>query len=213
MAEGAARWAPRLIVLSDFGRLGLERTLERFSALAFAATPGSVLILLRDYELPLATRLRISERLSVLTARAEQTFGLAERADLARAVGARALHLPGSGISARDARAYLGEAVFLSRGYHAPETEPEPEPEPDLDACLLSPIFEPRKGRPALGVAALERTALLPGARPALFALGGVEAHNAAACLSAGAAGVAVIGAALRPDPEPLLRALGIRRI
>jgi thiamine monophosphate synthase len=37
-----------------------------------------------------------------------------------------------------------------------------------------------------------------------------VDASNASACLAAGAAGVAVIGAALSSDPEPLLSALGI---
>ena len=48
--------------------------------------------------------------------------------------------------------------------------------------------------------------------RHAWFALGAVDAGNAAACLTAGAAGVAVIGAALEADPEPLLATLGILR-
>jgi thiamine monophosphate synthase len=83
--------------------------------------------------------------------------------------------------------------------------------EADLDAVLLSPIFEARKGRCALGVAALGRARdAHPG--PAWFGLGAVNAGNAAACLVAGAAGVAVIGAALEPDPQPLLEALGILR-
>ncbi|HEY0468713.1 MAG TPA: hypothetical protein VGC79_31180, partial [Polyangiaceae bacterium] len=72
-------------------------------------------------------------------------------------------------------------------------------------------IFEARKGRPALGVGALESArAAHPG--PAWFALGAVVAQNAAECLAVGAAGVAVIGAALEADPELLLGALGILR-
>ncbi len=196
------------MVLSDFGRIGPEATLERFAQLALRAAPGSVLFTLRDYELPLGERVRLAHRLSLLALSAGQAFGLAERADVAQAVGARALHLPGEGISACDARAYLGPGVFLSRGSHDPNLEPEPE----LDARLLSPIFEARKGRPALGPSVLGPAKAACGARLALFALGGVEAGNAAACLLAGADGVAVIGAALRPDPEPLLRALGVLR-
>jgi thiamine monophosphate synthase len=45
-----------------------------------------------------------------------------------------------------------------------------------------------------------------------VFALGAVDASNAAACLAAGASGVAVIGAALAPDPTALLSALDILR-
>ena len=99
----------------------------------------------------------------------------------------------------------MGADVALSRGCHDPNVAPEPE----LDALLLSPIFDARKGRPPLGVAALS-TARAAYPVPAWYALGGVDAENAAACLTAGAAGVAVIGAALSPDPEPLLSALGI---
>jgi thiamine-phosphate pyrophosphorylase len=76
--------------------------------------------------------------------------------------------------------------------------------------------MDARKGRPALGLAALgaarRAAAALP--KPAdlrLYALGGVRAENAAECITAGADGVAVIGAALDgTDPRPLLGALGI---
>jgi thiamine monophosphate synthase len=44
-----------------------------------------------------------------------------------------------------------------------------------------------------------------------LFALGGVDESNAAACLAAGADGIAVVGAALAPNPLPLLSALQIQ--
>jgi thiamine-phosphate pyrophosphorylase len=85
------------------------------------------------------------------------------------------------------------------------------------DAVLLSPILAARKGRAALGLTALAeaRSALVRRGRgaPRLYALGGVEAGTARACLEAGADGVAVIGAALDGrDARPLLQALGVLR-
>ena len=198
---------PRLIVFSDTTRAAVPVMLERFSALAERARAGSTQFTLRDYALPFRERLLLAKRLVELSLRTGQSFAVSERADLARAVGCRAFHLPGGGLSAADARRYLGSEVRLSRGCHDPYAAIEPQ----LDALLLSPIFEARKGRPALGVAALERArSAHPG--PAWYALGAVESGNAAACLAAGAAGVAVIGAALAADPEPLLAALGILR-
>ncbi|MET0793353.1 MAG: thiamine phosphate synthase [Polyangiaceae bacterium] len=203
------RTLPRLIVFSDTTRADPALLVERFTRLAERALPGSVLFVLRDYQLALRARFALGQRLSAVAENTAQRFGLAERADLARALACTAFHLPGNGFSAHDARLYLGSQVFLSRGGHDPNGASEPE----LDALLLSPLFEARKGRPALGLPALERAVRAGnGAPPSLFALGGVEAHNAASCLAAGAAGVAVIGAALAPDPEPLLAALGIAR-
>jgi len=196
---------PRLIVFSDTTRVDAALMLERFTAIAERALAGTVQFTLRDYALSGRQRWALAERLAELSTRSGQWFAVAERADLARAFGCRAFHLPQAGLSAADARGFLGADVVLSRGSHDPTARVESE----LDALLLSPIFEARKGRPALGLGALAR-ARAAEPRPAWFALGGVEAGNAAACLAAGAAGVAVIGAALEADPEPLLAALGI---
>ena len=200
---------PRLIAFSDTTRVASALMLDRFSALAERARAGEVLFIVRDYALPIRERWLLAQRLAELSVRTRQRFGIAERADLARALGADAFHLPQGGLSAADARGYLGPNVLLSRGAHAPGAFVDGEVEAELDAVLLSPIFEVRKGRPALGVAALER-ARAAHPEQAWFGLGAVAADNAAACLSAGAAGVAVIGAALEPNPGPLLAALGI---
>ncbi len=202
--------APRLIVLSDTTRAPAEVMLARFAALARAARPRTVLFVLRDYGMSGRARLSLGVELRALATLGEQSLGIADRADLALALGARALHLPEGGLGEREARRYLGQGVFLSRACH----DPLRASEPGADAVLLSPIFDARKGRPALGFSALERVAAKRATElgPALYALGAVEARNAAACVSAGAAGVAVIGAALAPDPLPLLKALEISR-
>lgn len=207
MAE-LRRAAPRLIVFSDTTRAAPETLVERFQSLGEAALPNRVLFVLRDYELELGARVRLAAQLSGVAKHSVQAFGVAERADLGLAFGCDALHLPGTGLSAPDARALLGDSVFLSRGSHDPELRAEPE----LDAVLLSPIFAPRKGRAALGLGALSRARQGLHAGCALYALGGVGADNAGSCLESGATGVALIDAALAPDPRPLLSALGILR-
>jgi len=72
--------------------------------------------------------------------------------------------------------------------------------------ATLSPIFrsasKPGYG-PPLGPEALR------GAAPPVFALGGVTTSNAAACVAAGAHGVAVMGEVMRaPDPAATVSAL-----
>lgn len=196
---------PRLIVFTDTTRAVPRVMLDRYARLAERATQGTVLFTLRDYLLPVRERWALGERLADLTMQSRQLLGVAERADLARAFRCAAFHLPQHGISAADARSYLGPEVLLSRGCHEPGAALEAE----LDAVLLSPIFGVRKGRAELGVAALGAARAAHPAQ-AWFALGAVDAENAAACLAAGAAGVAVIGAALEADPAPLLGALGI---
>lgn len=202
--------APRLIVLSDTTRAPAAVLLQRYDALAQSATAGSVLFLVRDYGLSVRARLELAEPLRALARQSGQRFGVADRADLALALDADAVHLPESGVGIADARRYLGPTVFISRACHDPTRAAELA----ADAVLLSPIFAARKGRPPLGVAALAQTCALRGESkgPALYALGGVDADNAGACVSSGAQGVAVIGAVLSPEPERLLKALKISR-
>jgi thiamine monophosphate synthase len=116
------------------------------------------------------------------------------------------------------------DPTIPSDGVHLAADDPFPAPRPrivgrschsrtDLDAAAaegcdyatLSPIFEspskPGYG-PPLGADALDDPPL------PVYALGGVDETNAAACLAAGAAGVAVMGAAMRGTPlEPATRA------
>ena len=205
--------APRLIALTDRSRASAERTLERFERLVHAARPGSVLLQLRDRELPAGERLAFGQRLHALTLAAGQGLAVNDRLDLALLLGAESVHLAESSVSADDARRLLGARCFVTRACH----EPGAATESGVDGWVLSPIFAERKGRPALGLEPVRelraRFAATPARPPALYALGGVDAEHARACLQAGAAGVVVIGAVLAvDDPLPLLAALDIAR-
>ncbi len=140
-----------------------------------------------------------------------------DRLDLALVLGADAVHLADGSVGVDDARRLLGTELLVSRPCHDVEAALEPR----VDAWLLSPIAAPRKGRPALGIGPLRRfreriasqtTSNAPTAT-LLYALGGIDASNARACVEAGASGVAVMGAVLTAlEPERLLDTLEIAR-
>src|SRR4051812_3038009 len=102
------RTQPRLIVFTDSARADPALSIERFTCLGARALSGSVLFVLRDYAMALRERFAFGQRLSALATSTAQRFGVAERADLARALGCTAFHLPGGGLTARDARDFLG---------------------------------------------------------------------------------------------------------
>lgn len=192
--------APRLIVITDFTRFEPTLAVPRIARLLGEAAAGTVLLQLREHAMPVRKRLELGRELSLLARDAGQLFGVNDRIDLALLLEADALHLGERSVEVADARA-LVPRIWISRAVHAPD-DLAPR---GADALVLSPIFEARHGRPPLGLDALRG--------PNVYALGGVSSENAAACLAAGAAGVAVVGAALgSDDPRPLLEGLGIRR-
>lgn len=115
-------------------------------------------------------------------------------------------------------------------GVHLASADPTPQPGPALvgrschdpgdlsrarrQGChyvTVSPVFASRSKPsygPALGLDGLR--GLVATAGVPVFALGGVTPDNAAACLEAGAHGVAVMGAVMRAaDPASTVAALG----
>lgn len=212
----ALAWPPRLVAITDLSVLGEAELVARLDALARRARPGSVALLLRDHAASGRDRLALGQRLREVARRHEQRLWVADRVDLAVLLGADTLHLGEASVAASPARRLLPSGVRISRAWHAPHVDAAAAAELEgVDALLLSPVLAPRKGREALGLEALgvlgEQLRARHQAYP-LFALGGVAADNAAACLAAGAAGVAAIGAALSEGAPALLDALQISR-
>lgn len=201
--------APRLIAITDTTRAETDTIFERFSALCAAARPGSVMLQLRDLELPVRQRLAFGRRLVAAAHAREQLFAVNDRMDLALLLDADGLHLGEHSVTPDDARRLVGAELWISRACHgAAEAQAR-----GADAIVLSPVMAPRKGNPPLGVQGLENARRIAGGPPPLlYALGGIDADNAAECLRAGADGVAAIGSVMADDPLPLLDALGIRR-
>ncbi|HEX9577357.1 MAG TPA: thiamine phosphate synthase [Myxococcales bacterium] len=124
-----------------------------------------------------------------------------DRADVAIAAGADGVHLPARGLPAADAKKLV---PLVGVSCHTVE---EVARAAEADFCVFGPIFDtPGKG-PALGTNALAAAARATS-KP-VFALGGVDAGNAARCIEAGARGVACIRAVLAAkDPAAAAIAL-----
>lgn len=199
-----------LIVLPDLTLAPEDRWLDALKQLRDGTPPGALAVQLRTPGAPGRALLRWGERLT--RALAPVPLIVNDRLDVAAALGARRVHLGRHSVGVGEARALLGADLWVSRACHDLD-ELALAAREGASAALLSPIFSsPGKG-PPLGLAALRDASSAFPALP-LFALGGVDAGNAPACLAAGARGVAVIRAALRPDAwssPALLRALEAR--
>ena len=166
---------------------------------------GATRVLLRDKDLARPERARLADELRAATAAAGAALLVAGDVDLARAVGADGVHL-----AARDPWPELRRPLGVGRSCHD-HGELVQARAHDADWATYSPVFasssKPGYG-PALGLAGLAA-----GCRAApglsVLALGGIGPGRARACLEAGAAGVAVMGAVMRADdPSTVLRAL-----
>ena len=204
--------APRLVAITDLSAAPEDEWIARLTRLAQAACPGSVAFLLRDHAASAQQRLAFGTALRDIARSSQQALWIADRLDLALLLSADAVHLGEGSVSATAARRLVGPEMRISRAWHARSLDGSAAAElAEVDALLASPVLQPRKGRPALGMATL--TVLgeqLRARHPAchLYALGGVSTENAGACLTAGATGVAAIGAALQDDVQTLLAAL-----
>ncbi len=120
------------------------------------------------------------------------------RADLAQAGGADGVHLNVYSSGVADTRKAAGDDFIVGFSAHSIEEVRQASTE-GADYLLCSPVFAPmshKSPRPPIGIDGLQK--LIASASIPVFALGGITAENAAACRSAGAAGIAVITAVLR---------------
>ena len=195
---------PPLLVITD--RQVARRPLAEIADACFAG--GCRWLSLREKDLPHDERVALLRRLIALGERHAASVSVHEDIAAARAAGAAGVHLPAGG-SPAAARAVLGDAARVGLSAHDYEDIVRAETE-GADYVTLSPIFDsaskPGYG-PALGLdefADLAAKSMIP-----VLALGGVNAKNAAACLAAGANGVAVMGAVMAAaDPGAATSAL-----
>lgn len=204
---------PPLLVITD--RRWARASLEEVAAALFAG--GCRWLSLREKDLPAPERLALLRRLVALGRHFDAAVGVHDDVAAACEAGAAGVHLP-AGASPRAARARLGTGALIGVSAHR-ETEIATAADEGADYVTLSPIFlsasKPGYG-PALGLDALRHAHPLP-----VLGLGGIDLDTVAAAIAAGAAGVAVMGAAMRAaDPERYMadllaaagRALAARR-
>ena len=180
-----------LLVLTD--RTQCARPLV--DVLAAAVDGGARTVVLREKDLPAGERAALADRCRSLLEPVGGVLVLAGT-DLP----ADAVHL-----SAADA-VPAPRPALLGRSCH---DEASVRAAADLDWVTVSPVHatvsKPGYG-PALGPDGLRA---LTGFGVPVYALGGVTASNARACLDAGAVGVAVMGAVMRAEhPDRVVSAL-----
>ncbi len=111
-----------------------------------------------------------------------------DRVDIALCAGAAGVHLRRNSITPEILRQTFGKDLLIGASCHFIEDVTANQA---ADFLVFGPVFEsPGKGPPQ-GLERLARAAA--ASRIPVFALGGVNARNAQACLEAGAAGIAAI--------------------
>jgi thiamine-phosphate pyrophosphorylase len=199
---------PALILVTDpaFGDDVIE---ARTRVIAAALPRGALAVHLRDGLRAKSSMRLFAARLRRLTKSLGARLVVNGDPYIARDVGADGVHLGRGGPQIAEARAVYGGA-WVSVAAHS-DADVERALREGADAVLVSPVFATRPPSPFApeksprGLDALRSARALAGARLAIYALGGVTAENAAACVKAGADGLAGIRALLGVSDATLL--------
>lgn len=195
----------RLVLIAD--RFTDQRIAARAEGAVAAGVPW---VHLRDHDAAPADFRAMAERLAAAL-RPEARVTVNARLEVAQSLSAD-FHTGARGLRIEDARAALGSHAQIGYSAHMLD-EARAAFEAGADYILFSPVFptSSKPGHPGAGLDALRACCIAtPGP---VFALGGVMPERVAACLDAGAHGVAVLSGILRADDpgaaaEVYLRAL-----
>ncbi|MBR8745193.1 thiamine phosphate synthase [Nocardiopsis sp. MG754419] len=183
---------------------------------AEAALAGGVDILqLRDKGLEAREELAALEVLRQACERHGALLAVNDRADIARAVRADVLHLGRRDLPVPMARDVIGADPIIGRSNNDAETAMASAEESGSDYFCVGPTWAtPTKpGRPAAGLALVERAAAFGTERP-WFAIGGIDLSTIDRVLDAGARRVVVVRAITEAeDPRAAAAALKERLV
>jgi thiamine-phosphate pyrophosphorylase len=203
---------PRVLAFTDAAacRVRGRGVVDTIARMLDDVEGSDVAVVVRDKAATRTTVDALCRALRPITARAGARLLVHTHAELVRALDLDGVHLGGRADvhAVRAARLRLPPGALVGVSRHVDDRDDTGALRTDgADYATLSPIFSPTSKasdqRPTLG------TRALAGHRVAVFALGGVDVDNAAACVAAGAAGVAVIGALMSAvDPRRALRGL-----
>jgi thiamine-phosphate pyrophosphorylase len=156
----------------------------------------------REIELAAQTFRRLCDTYSAL-------FVVNDDPDLARACDADGVHVGQDDVPAAEARAALGPDAIVGLSTHSEEQMAASADAP-VNYISAGPIWETptKEGRPAVGLD-LIRHAAAHAPHP-FFAIGGIDAGNAAAVVDAGARRICVVRA-IRDAEDPSVAAEELR--
>jgi thiamine-phosphate pyrophosphorylase len=196
---------PLLCYITDRSQFSGNEAARRAHLLAKvseAANAGVDYIQLRERDLPAGELESLSRDAMHILERAQPggtRLLINSRADVALAVGADGVHLPAGDISPAEVRrisqglcgVVAPARITISISCHSPEEVPQAQ-NAGADLALFAPVFE-KKDAPNTKPTGLKALHQACQNKIPVLALGGVTLDNAAACLQAGAAGIAAI--------------------
>ena len=186
-----------------------------------AARAGIDYIQLREKDMPAreleelaqqAIRILEDERLRTANRDMRTALLINSRTDVALAVGAQGVHLRSDDIRPADVRrmrsagSHAPVRLTISQSCHHPNDVQQAARE-GANLALFAPVFE-KKDDPSAKPAGLEALRRACQYNIPVLALGGITLTNAAACLEAGAAGIAAIRLFQENDIAELARRL-----
>ena len=172
---------------------------------------GATLLQLRDKH---GSSRRMIERARAIKSAANVPLIVNDRADVALAAGADGVHVGWDDIAVEDARRLLGDKSIIGLSIKTMQ-QAQAAPLDLLDYVCIGGVFATSSKDnpdPPIGVGGFKTLAAAIRARAPKLPVGaiaGIDAHNAAPLIDAGADGVAVISAlSLAPDPRAAARTL-----
>lgn len=189
----------RLIAITDSLHDGIAGLSSRAVE---AVRGGATMIQLRLPEEPPRRLVEVARALRAILP--DVPLLVSDRADVALAAGAQGVHLAIHEMAPASLRRIVPEGFVIGASVGI---EDDITRAAGADYACIGPVYSARRNEDALGIAGFAELAKRFGG-PAI-AIGGVNADNVAALMSAGAAGVAVISAVFRsPDAAAAARAL-----
>jgi thiamine-phosphate pyrophosphorylase len=202
-----ARQVDWLLYLATDAQLAGDRPLV--DVVAAAICGGARVVQYRDKTASTRTMVARAGALAELCRRMRAVFLVNDRVDVALAVDADGVHVGQEDMPVALARKLLGPNKLLGVSVHSAVEIQRAEQE-GADHVSLSPVFatptKPDHQTPLglEGVRALAAVSRLP-----VVAIGGIQLHNAAQVIAAGARGICVVSAIIAaPDPEQAARTL-----
>lgn len=193
--------APGVMMVTDRRRLAGGSLVE---AIRSAAAAGLDFVQLREKDLAGEALLALAREAMAAVAGTGTRVLVNGRPDVALAAGAHGVHLPAAGLSVAAVRASFADLLVGTSCHDAAQVRAAAEAGASL--VVFGPVFPtPGKESRAQGLDALAhacRDVAVP-----VYAIGGLDAGNAARAWAAGAAGVAAIRPFLGPDAGEAVRA------
>ena len=190
----------RLYLVTDRTVCGSDALLSILSRLAAGLPTGTLGVQLREKDMCARDLTDLARRVMDALAPHQVPLLINDRLDVALAVGAQGIHIPGTGLSPTDARTLCSGLIGIST--HTVEQVAAVDPS-IVSFCTFGPVFETPSKRaygPPQGTSRLQ--VAIASARVPVFAIGGISSVTVTGLAGHGAAGIAVIRAILEAaDP------------